>query len=58
MTQVRACPRCFKLMWIKEADLEMVDESTVRAKCPHCHQVVRLKLVTLGATAAGPKMGH
>ncbi len=58
MTKVRGCPRCFKLMWIKDEDLEVVDEKTVRTTCPHCHEVVRLKLVSEGSNAAGPKMGH
>ena len=58
MTKVRSCPRCFKLMWIKEEDLQVVDEKTVRTKCPHCQELVRLKLVSEGSNAAGPKMGH
>lgn len=58
MTKVRNCPRCFKLMWVNNGELEVLDETTVRTKCPHCHELVRLKLVTQGANAAGPKMGH
>ncbi len=57
-TQVRSCPKCFKLMWLKEEQWEPVDENTVRTTCPHCQQTIRLKLVTQGNTAAGPKMGH
>lgn len=55
---VRTCPACDLLMWVKEEDVEYLDENTIRLKCPHCQKTVRLKLVTQGATAAGPKMGH
>ena len=58
MTKVKTCPRCFQLMWPKEADLEYLDENTVRTKCPHCYELVRIKLVMEGSNAAGPKMGH
>jgi hypothetical protein len=58
MTKVKSCPRCFKLMWPKESDLEYLDEDTVRTKCPHCQELVRIKLVSVGSNAAGPKMGH
>ena len=58
MTRVRSCPRCSQLMWLKDKDVEVLDEDTIRAKCPHCHELVRLKLVTQGSNAAGPKMGH
>ncbi len=57
-TQVRSCPKCFQLMWLKEQEYEMLDEGTVRAKCPHCGSLVRFPLVSAGANAAGPKMGH
>ena len=57
-TQVRSCPKCFQLMWLKENEFEQLDEETMRAKCPHCSSVVRFNLVTAGANAAGPKMGH
>lgn len=57
-TQVRTCPRCSLLMWIKDQDIEYPDESTMRVTCPHCHLTVTFKLVTEGANAAGPKMGH
>ncbi len=57
-TQVRACPKCFKLMWVKEEEIEYQDENTIRYKCPHCSETVRFKLVDEGSTAAGPKMGH
>jgi hypothetical protein len=45
-------------MWIKDEDTEVLDEKTIRARCPHCHELVRITLVTQGANAAGPKMGH
>jgi hypothetical protein len=45
-------------MWLKEENYEAVDEETVRTKCPHCGSTVRFRLVTAGANAAGPKMGH
>ena len=45
-------------MWIKDDEVEALDETTIRIKCPHCHELVRLKLVSQGANAAGPKMGH
>ena len=45
-------------MWLKEDQIEVVDEETFRAKCPHCGSIVRFKLVTQGENAAGPKMGH
>jgi hypothetical protein len=45
-------------MWLKENQFEVLDESTVRARCPHCGSLVRVKLVTEGANASGPKMGH
>jgi len=45
-------------MWLKENEFEQLDEETIRAKCPHCSSVVRFNLVTAGANAAGPKMGH
>jgi DNA-directed RNA polymerase subunit RPC12/RpoP len=57
-TQVRSCPRCSKLMWLKDDQFEMLDENTVRTKCPHCGSTVRFKLVVEGTTASGPKMGH
>ncbi len=57
-TQVRSCPKCFQLMWLKPSDYESLDEETVRAKCPHCGSAVRFKLISEGENAAGPKMGH
>lgn len=57
-TQVRSCPKCFQLMWLKPSDYESLDEDTVRTKCPHCGSVVRFKLISEGENAAGPKMGH
>ena len=55
---VKTCPFCGLLMWPKEQDIEYPDEHTMRVKCPHCQQTVRLSLVTQGSTASGPKMGH
>jgi RNase P subunit RPR2 len=57
-TQVRSCPKCFQLMWLKPNEFELVDVETVRAKCSHCGSTVRFRLVSEGANAAGPKMGH
>lgn len=57
-TKVRSCPKCFKLMWVKDEEIVHQDENTLRMRCPHCHELVRVKLVTEGANAAGPKMGH
>ena len=45
-------------MWLKPDEYELLDEETVRTKCPHCGSTVRFKLVSEGANAAGPKMGH
>lgn len=57
-TKVRTCPKCFQLMWVKDEDIEHPDENTIRLKCPQCQEIVRFKLVSEGANAAGPKMGH
>ena len=57
-TQVRSCPKCFQLMWLKSSEFELLDDETVRATCPHCRAVVRFRLVSEGANATGPKMGH
>jgi len=57
-TQVRTCPKCAQLMWLKEDQYEQLDEATVRVKCPHCGSTVRFTLVSQGDNAAGPKMGH
>lgn len=57
-TQVRSCPKCSHLMWLKPDEHEVLDDETVRAKCPHCGSAARFKLVTVGANALGPKMGH
>ena len=43
-TQVRSCPKCFQLMWLTENDYELLDEATIRAKCPHCGSTVRFTL--------------
>ena len=43
---------------MKDEDIELLDENTIRTKCPHCSELVRFKLVTQGSNAAGPKMGH
>lgn len=58
MAIVKTCPKCRLLMWVKEEVIEYPDENTMRMKCPHCHETVTFKLVTQGANAAGPKMGH
>lgn len=57
-TKVRACPKCFKLMWVKDTDIQQVDDHTIRLTCPHCSETVTFKLVTEGSNATGPKMGH
>ena len=57
-TQVRKCPKCAQLMWLKEAQYEQLDAETIRGKCPQCGSTVRFKLVSQGENAAGPKMGH
>ncbi len=57
-TQVRSCPKCFQLMWLKQDEYEPLDEATIRTTCPHCGSTVRFKLVSEGANATGPKMGH
>ena len=57
-TQVRSCPKCFQLMWLKPDQYELVDATTVRVQCPHCSSTVRFGLITEGANATGPKMGH
>ena len=57
-TQVRSCPKCFQLMWLKPEEYELLDEVTIRSTCPHCRSTVRFKLVSQGENAAGPKMGH
>jgi RNase P subunit RPR2 len=57
-TQVRTCPKCAQLMWLKEDQYERLDEDTIRGKCPLCGSMVRFKLVSQGENAAGPKMGH
>lgn len=57
-TQVRSCPKCFQLMWLKEDNYQVIDAATVRTTCPHCGSTVRFELVTSGANAMGPKMGH
>lgn len=57
-TQVRTCPRCAQLMWLKEDQYEQLDEKTIRGKCPQCGSTVRFKLVSQGENSAGPKMGH
>jgi hypothetical protein len=58
MAQVRTCPRCQLLMWVKDEQVEHVDENSIRLKCPHCEKVSTFKLIVQGSNAAGPKMGH
>lgn len=55
---VRKCPKCEKLFWIKEQDIEYINDNTLRVTCHHCQQVLRIPLVTEGANAGAPKMGH
>lgn len=57
-TQVRSCPKCFQLMWLGPDQYQVMDEVQVRAKCPHCQATVRFRLISEGANATGPKMGH
>ncbi len=57
-TKVRTCPKCFRLMWIRDEEIEYLDENAFRVKCPHCQESVRFTLVTEGSVSAGPKMGH
>ncbi len=57
-TQVRTCPKCAQLMWLKDDQYEQLDENTIRGKCPQCGSTVRFTLVSQGDNAAGPKMGH
>ena len=57
-SQVRTCTKCFQLMWLNDEQYELVDEVTIRAKCPHCGATIRFSLVSIGANATGPKMGH
>lgn len=57
-TLVRKCPHCGLLFWIKEQDIEYPDENTWRVTCHHCKQILRISLITRGANAGAPKMGH
>jgi hypothetical protein len=41
-------------MWIKDESIEWLDETTMRFRCPHCHTLVRRKMVDYGANACGP----
>ena len=54
----RKCPKCSKLFWKKEEDIQYADENTLKIVCNHCHQVLRIPLITEGANAGAPKMGH
>ncbi len=54
---VRKCPKCSKLFWKKEEEVEYADENTLKVVCNHCHQILRIPLMTQGATAGAPKMG-
>ena len=55
---VRKCPKCGKLFWKKEEEVEYADENTLKVTCNHCHQVLRIPLITQGANAGAPKVGH
>jgi endogenous inhibitor of DNA gyrase (YacG/DUF329 family) len=52
--QVKPCPYCQKLMWIKDEAVEWLNAQTIRFPCPHCGALVRRNLVELGPNAAGP----
>ena len=34
-------------MWLKQDHYDVLDEETVRAKCPHCGSTVRFQLIEL-----------
>jgi hypothetical protein len=51
---VKPCPYCEKLMWVKDEVIEWLDETTMRFPCPHCHVLVRRKLIDFGDNACGP----
>ena len=55
---VRKCPKCGKLFWKKEEEIQYADENTLKVVCNHCHQTLRIPLITEGANAGAPKMGH
>ena len=55
---VRKCPKCSLLFWIKEQDIEYPDPNTMKVNCTHCKQTLRIPLITQGANAGSPKMGH
>ncbi len=55
---VRKCPKCSKLFWKKEDEIEYADENTLKVVCNHCQQTLRIPLITQGANAGAPKMGH
>jgi len=55
---VRKCPKCEKLFWVQEQDIDRSNRDTLRVTCTHCQQVLRIPLVTEGANAGAPKMGH
>ena len=38
-------------MWLKTDEYEVLDDETVRAKCPHCGNTARFNLVTVGPNA-------
>ena len=46
------------MFWKKEEEVEYADENTLKVVCNHCHQVLRIPLITQGANAGAPKMGH
>lgn len=57
-TPVRTCPKCSKLMWLTPEHMTECDDTTVRVACPNCQATVRISLISRGANAVGPKMGH
>ncbi|GJL51177.1 hypothetical protein [Candidatus Nitrospira salsa] len=55
---VRKCPKCSLLFWIPEQDIVYSDPNTMKVICTHCKQVLRIPMITQGANAGSPKMGH
>ena len=49
---VRKCPKCSKLFWKKEEEVEYADENTLKVVCNHCQQVLRIPLITKGPMLA------
>lgn len=45
-------------MWPKDDQIEYPDDNTLRITCPHCQHIAQFALVSEGANARAPKMGH